>query len=294
MDTQRPIAPHHRADWIVRRRMRVAVQQGIAHLVLLVAGVAFSLPFIWLLSSSLKLESQLFRLPPEWVPHPIVWSNYPRALTFIPYGTYFRNTLYICTFNVVAAVLSASFVAYGFARIQWSARDVLFLILIATLMIPYPVTMIPTYLIFRWLRWTNSFNPLIWPAVTGSAFHIFLMRQFYMTVPIELSEAAKIDGSSELGIYARIMLPLSKPALATVGLFSFMANWNDFIGPLIYLDSKDNYTIALGLYGFLSRVGSRWAMLMAASTVTMLPVVLVFFLAQRTFIQGITLTGIKG
>ena len=190
--------------------------------------------------------------------------------------------------------MTEAFVAYGFARVQWRAREPLFLLLISTMMIPYPVTMIPTYLIFRWLGWINTFNPLTWPALTGSAFFIFLMRQFYMTIPQELSEAAKIDGCSEFGIYRRIMLPLSKPAMATVGLFSFIWNWNDFLAPLIYLDSKQKYTIALGLYGFLSRQSSKWALLMAASTVTIAPVIVVFFFAQRTFIQGITLTGIKG
>ncbi len=294
MGTQKTVTMGRSTNWRRRRRIRYALRQGGSHAVLLIMSVAFALPFFWLLSSSLKPESQLFHLPPEWIPHPFVWGNYPKALTYIPYATYFKNTLYICAFNLVAAILSASFVAYGFSRIRWPGRDVLFIILIATMMIPYPVTMIPTYIIFRWLHWINTFNPLTWPALTGSAFFIFLMRQFYMTIPIELSEAAKIDGSSELGIYARIMLPLSKPALATVGLFSFMWNWNDFLGPLIYLDKKDKYTIALGLYGFLSRQGSKWALLMAASTVTIAPVIIVFFFAQRTFIQGITLTGIKG
>ncbi len=294
MDVRGFFAPDHNLNWRQRKRIRSTLRSGATHLILLVMSVAFALPFFWLLSSSLKPESQLFRLPPQWLPRPITWQNYPKALTYIPYATYFKNTLYICVFNVVAALLSASFVAYGFSRIQWPGRDVLFIILVATLMIPYPVTMIPTYLIFRWLGWINTFHPLTWPALTGSAFFIFLIRQFYMTIPMELSEAAKIDGSSELGIYARIMLPLSKPALATVGLFSFMWNWNDFLGPLIYLDKKEKYTIALGLYGFLSRQGSKWALLMAASTVTIAPVIIVFFFAQRTFIQGITLTGIKG
>ena len=283
-----------RTTWRRRRRLRQIARSVSTHVILLAMSVAFALPFFWLVASSLKPEAQIFRLPPEWLPKPVMWSNYPSALTYIPYATYFKNTLYICTFNVVAALLSASFVAYGFSRIPWPGRDVLFVVLVATLMIPYPVTMIPTYLVFRWLRWINTFNPLTWPALTGNAFFIFLMRQFYMTIPMELSEAAKIDGCSELAIYRRIMLPLARPALATVGLFAFMWNWNDFLGPLIYLDSKQRYTIALGLYGFLSRQSSKWALLMAASTVTIIPVVVLFFFAQRTFIQGITLTGIKG
>jgi len=258
-------------------------------------GFVFSIPFFWLLTSALKPDPQLFKMPPVWIPHPFVWENFPRALTYIPYLQYLRNTAYICIFNVVATLISCSFIAYGFSRIQWPAREPLFMILIATMILPYPVTMIPQFLIFKWLGWVNTFAPLTWPAFTGSAFFIFLLRQFYMGIPMELSDAARIDGCSEFGIYGRIILPLARPALATVGLFSFLGNWNDFLGPLIYLNDQRKYTIALGLYGFLSSTrSSEWALLMAASTVTMLPVIVLFFFTQRTFIQGIALTGIKG
>jgi multiple sugar transport system permease protein len=207
---------------------------------------------------------------------------------------YLRNTLYIALFNVAGTLISCSLVAYGFARIRWPGRNALFFVLIATLMIPYQVTLIPTFLIFRQIGWVGSFNALTWPSLTGSAFFIFLLRQFYLTIPQELSAAAKIDGASEFQIYRRIILPLSKPALAAVALFTFNANWNDLLGPLIYLNDESHYTLALGLYGFLSRVRTEWGMLMAASTVMVTPIIVLFFLTQRTFIQGITLTGIKG
>lgn len=275
------------------KRMR-ALQRLVAYTALTLLAIVFSIPFAWLLTTSLKPPAQLFRLPLEWIPNPFTWKNYPQALTMIPFFTYLKNTLYIALFNVVASVISCSLVAYGFARIRWPGRDTLFIVLIATLMIPYPVTLIPTFLIFRDLGWINTPHPLTWPAFTGNAFFIFLMRQFYMTIPQELSSAAKIDGASEFQIYRLIILPLARPALAVVALFTFLANWNDFLGPLVYLSDRDQYTLAIGMYGFLSRSGTAFGPLMAAATMMVLPIVVLFFLTQRTFIQGITLTGIKG
>ena len=190
-------------------------------------------------------------------------------------------------------MISCSLAAYGFARIRWPGRDALFFVLIATLMIPSGVTLIPSFLIFRALGWVGSFNPLTWPALTGNAFYIFLLRQFFLTIPQELSAAAKIDGANEFQTFWQIILPLARPALAAVSLFTFLANWNDFIGPLIYLGNKDQYTLALGLYGFLGRVRTEWGMLMAASAIMIAPVMILFFFTQRTFIQGITTTGLK-
>ena len=266
----------------------------LTYATLVVPGALFALPFLWLLSTSLKSPQQLFRLPPEWIPNPVVWANYPRALTAIPFFLYLQNTLYIAFFNVIATVISCSLAAYGFARIEWPGRNALFVVLLGTLMIPYSVIQIPQFLIFRDLGWIGTTNPLTWPAFFGNAFFIFLLRQFYLTIPQELSAAAKIDGASELQIYWRIILPLARPALAVVALFTFMNNWNDFIGPLIYLGDREQYTLAIGLYGFLSRVKTDWGALMAAATVMVAPIVVLFFFTQRTFIQGITLTGIKG
>ncbi len=264
------------------------------YVALALLSALFALPFLWLLSTSLKPPAQLFRLPPEWIPDPFTWSNYPRALTAIPFFLYLKNTLYIAFFNVIATVISCSLAAYGFARIEWPGRNVLFVVLLATLMIPYSVIQIPQFLIFRNLGWIGTSNPLTWPNLFGNAFFIFLLRQFYLTIPQELSSAAKIDGASEFQIYWRIILPLAKPALAVVALFTFMNNWNDFLGPLIYLTDRESYTLAIGLYGFLSRVKTDWGALMAAATVMISPIIVLFFLTQRTFIQGITLTGIKG
>jgi multiple sugar transport system permease protein len=278
-----------RSQRAIRRAQRAA-----AYLVLIALSVVFSIPFVWLLSTSLKPPAQLFKLPPEWVPDPFTWSNYGRATTMIPFWLYLKNTLYITFFNVVASVVSCSLVAYGFARIQWPGRNLLFMVLVSTLMIPFPVTLIPTFLIFRDLGWINTPHPLTVPALTGNAFFIFLLRQFYMTIPEELSSAAKIDGANEFQIFWRVILPLAKPALAVVALFTFMANWNDFLGPLVYLSDRSQYTLAIGLYGFLSRSGSAWGPLMAAATIMVVPIIVLFFFTQRTFIQGITLTGIKG
>ncbi len=270
------------------------IQSLTKHTTLVLLGILFATPFVWLVSTSLKPASQIFVVPPQWIPLPLMWSNYPEALTYIPFFRYMGNTFYIAIFNVVALTISSSFIAYGFARIPWPGRGIVFGILLSTLMIPYAVTLIPTFLVFRGLGWVGSYWPLTIPSLFGDAFSIFLLRQFYMTIPQELSEAARIDGASEYAIYGRIILQLSKPALATVALFTFMYHWNDLLGPLIYLSDKDTYTLALGMNGFFSRSGTQWAMLMAASTVMILPIIILFFFAQRTFIQGIALTGIKG
>ena len=270
------------------------IQSLTKHTTLVLLGILFATPFVWLVSTSLKPASQIFVVPPQWIPRPLMWSNYPEALTYIPFFRYMGNTFYIAIFNVVALTISSSFIAYGFARIPWPGRGIVFGILLSTLMIPYAVTLIPTFLVFRSLGWVGSYWPLTIPSLFGDAFSIFLLRQFYMTIPQELSEAARIDGASEYAIYGRIILQLSKPALATVALFTFMYHWNDLLGPLIYLSDKDTYTLALGMNGFFSRSGTQWAMLMAASTVMILPIIILFFFAQRTFIQGVALTGIKG
>jgi multiple sugar transport system permease protein len=223
-----------------------------------------------------------------------MWSNYPRAVTYIPFFTYFGNTLYIAAFNVIANLISSSLVAYGFSRINWPGRNTVFIVLVSTLILPFAVTLIPTFIVFRDLGWIGTFNPLTFPALTANAFHVFLLRQFFMTIPQELSQAAKIDGANEFQIYWKVILPLAKPALAVVALFTFIGSWNDFLGPLIYLNKKETFTLSLGLYGFLSRSGNQWGLLMAAVTIMISPIIVLFFLAQRTFIEGITLTGIKG
>jgi multiple sugar transport system permease protein len=222
------------------------------------------------------------------------WSNYPRGMTSIPFFQQLRNTLVISFFCVLGSILSCSLVAYGLTKIEWKGRNLLFVIMISTMMLPAQVTMIPVFAIFVKLHWIDSFLPLIVPSFLGTPFLIFLLRQFFMGIPKELSEAAKLDGCSEFGIYQRVIMPLSKPALATVGLFSFLAAWNDFLGPLIYLLDEGHYTLSLGLAMFTGQYGSEYGMLMAVSTVVTLPIIVLFFFTQRTFIQGMTMSGIKG
>ncbi|MXX25807.1 MAG: carbohydrate ABC transporter permease [Caldilineaceae bacterium SB0668_bin_21] len=256
------------------------------------------LPFLWLLSSSLKTELAIFRYPPEWIPDPIKFSNYVDAWTTRPFALYVRNTIVILLLNEVAVLVSASFCAYGFARIDFPGRNVWFAILLATVMLPGIVTMIPQFVIFSRIGWVNTILPLTVPFFFGGgAFNIFLLRQFFRTLPAELADAAYIDGASEITIYWRIMLPLAKPALATIAIFTFIGTWNDFMGPLLYLAKDPNkFTVALGLAMFRTAFAgrTRWDLLMAASTMMIIPVIFVFFVAQRYFIQGIAISGLKG
>lgn len=286
------------------RWLTIAVLLGVAIIMLM--------PFIWLVTSSLKTQMQIFQYPPEWIPDPIRWENYVEALTYKPFGLYLRNTMTIVTLNVIAVVFSSSFCAYGFARIRFPGRDFWFGIVMATLFLPYAILIVPQFVIFSKLpapqidfpllgltpesrSWINTFLPLTVPLFFGGgAFNIFLLRQFFRTIPEELADAARIDGCSEFGIYWRIMLPLSKPALITVAIFTFLNAWNDLLGPVIYMRSPENFTIAAGLASFNSQVDVSWDWLLAASTATILPVIIVFFFAQRYFIRGVVLTGLKG
>jgi multiple sugar transport system permease protein len=227
------------------------------------------------------------------IPHPAVWENFPRALRSIPFARYTLNTLTICFLNVAGTLLSCSLVAYSLAKVRWRGRNWIFYSLLATMILPGQVTMIPTFTIFRWLHWIGTPLPLVVPSFFGSAFSIFLLRQFFLTIPAELSDAARIDGCSDWGIFWRIVLPLSRPALATVGLFTFISHWNEFLGPLLYLNDERTYTLSMGLQRFVSQHGAEWSLLMAAATVMTLPIIVIFFFAQKTFIQGISTTGIK-
>ena len=264
------------------------------HTMCIIGGASFILPFLWMVSTSLKPDTQIFVWPPKWVPNPLQWVNYPRALNYIPFFHYYKNTLVICALSIVGVNLSCTLGAYSFSRIKWIGRDLLFYAYLSTMMLPYQVTMIPLFIVFKRLGWVGTNLPLIVPTFFGSAFYIFLLRQFFMTIPQELSDSARIDGCTEFGIFWRIILPLARPALATITLFTFLNAYQDFMGPLIYLSEPYQYTISLGLQEFRTQFGAEWQMLMAASTVAILPIIVLFFLVQRTFIQGITLTGIKG
>jgi multiple sugar transport system permease protein len=253
------------------------------------------LPFFWLVTSSLKNQTQIFAYPPEWIPNPIRLENYTEALTIRPFGVYLKNSLTIVTLNIIAVVFSSSFCAYGFARLRFPGRDFWFGIVLATLFLPYAITIVPSFIIFTKLGWVNSILPLTVPLFFGGgAFNIFLLRQFFRTIPEELADAARIDGCSEFGIYWRIMLPLSKPALITVGIFTFLAAWNDLLGPLIYLRNPDLFTVAVGLASFRGIVDVSWHYQLAVATAVIVPVMILFFVAQRYFIRGVVLTGLKG
>jgi len=282
------------------RRKRLALFQKVAW-TLFVFGlsVVFFLPFLWMVSTSLKFDPEVYHLPPLWMPTDVRWANYFEAMTYVPFGRYLINTLGYGVSAAIGAVLSSAFCAYGFSRLQWKGRDVLFYIVLSTMMIPMQVRMIPLYLIFRVLGWLDTYLPLVLPSYLGSAYFIFMLRQFFMTIPKELSDAARIDGCSELGIFARIILPLSKSALMVVGLFTFMDAWNNYMGPLIYLRDSAKYPVAMGLqhlrqYGQAASPDQYWPHLMAASTVVTIPVVVLYFFTQRVFVEGISLTGIKG
>jgi len=263
------------------------------HAALIACVIPFIVPFYWLLSTSFKPDDQLFATPTVWIPTNLIGDHYTSALDDIPFGQYLGNTTYITIFSVVATVASCSVVAYSLSRIEWPGRNLLFLITLATLMLPYPVTIVPTFIIFKWMHWVGTFNPLTWPNLTGNPFFIFLLRQFFMTIPLELSESARIDGAGEFHIFWRIVLPLARPALVATALFTFLGTWNDFLGPLIYLTDQSTDTLALGLASFVGGHGGEWGALMAAAVMMTLPVIVLFFIAQRAFIEGITLTGIK-
>ncbi|MCC6485270.1 MAG: carbohydrate ABC transporter permease [Armatimonadetes bacterium] len=247
-----------------------------------------------MVSTSLKPDTEIFAQGVHWIPRTPQWSNYPAALTAFPFARYLGNTLFIAITCSLGVVLSSSLVAYGFSRVRWPGRDALFLLMLSTIMLPEQVTLIPVFILFRKLGWTGTYLPLIVPSFFGAAISIFLLRQFFRTIPQELSDAAEIDGCSDWQIFTGIVLPLSRPALATIGLLVFINRWMDYMGPLVYLHRPEQYTLALGLYSFIGRHGAEWNLLMAAATVVTLPLVAVFFLAQKQFIEGITLTGMKG
>ena len=272
----------------------VFISKVVILAILTVGACVVMLPLAWMISTSLKPAGQVAAYPIIWIPKPILWENYPKALTFIPFFKYTLNTLKIVFWTTLGVLLSCSLVAYGFARFRAPGLDVLFLVLLSTIMLPSQVTLIPVFILFSKMGWIDTLKPLIIPAFFGNAYDIFLLRQFFMTIPLEMDDAARIDGCGPFGIYWRIILPLSKPAVATVAIFHFMWAWNDFFNPLIYLHHRDNWTLALGLSSFRQLYETRVNLLMAASFVAVLPCILLFFFAQRLFIQGIVVSGVKG
>lgn len=262
--------------------------------ILLLGAVMIFFPFAWTISTSLKTEQQVLEYPPTWIPDPVQWENYPDALTARPFDRYYINTTIITVLSVIGQVVSSAVVAYGFARFRFPGRGIMFLIVLSTLMIPFHMLIIPRFILFKILGWLDTFAPLIIPNFFGGAFSIFLLRQYFLTIPLELDEAAKMDGASSLQIFLSIILPLARPALGAVAVFEFMSTWNDFLGPLIYLSSDRNYTVSIGLAAFRNDYFTAWHLFMAASAVAMLVPLVVFFLAQKYFISGVALTGSGG
>ncbi len=258
------------------------------------------MPIVWMVSTSLKTDHQVFATGGtgghSWslaqiIPNPIRWQNYPDAMTAVPFRVYLRNTVFLCLVTIFGSVLSSALVAFGFAKMDFWGKNALFVLMISTMAVPGQVTMVPVFAMFRAFGWYGTYLPLTVPAFFASPFFVFLLTQFFKTLPTEMIEAARTDGASDLGIFVRLVMPLAKPALATCALFQFLDTWNDFFGPLLYLNQPNKYTLAYGLQEFLTQRGGQWTLLMAGATVFTLPVILLFFFAQKTFVQGIATTG---
>lgn len=270
------------------------VSRSLIYLLLILGALFTIAPFIWLVRSSVMTIQEIFSMPPKWLPEIPQWHNYVNVFTTLPFAQFFLNTIVVVVLNVIGALLSNTIMAYAFARINFRGRTIMYSLCLATLMLPTTVTMIPLFIEWKYLGGLNTFAPLFVPAFFGNAFYIFMLHQFFKTIPIEFDEAAFVDGASYPQIIAKIIIPIAKPALAVVAIFSFLNSWNDFMGPLLYLNDQAKFTISLGLKMFLSMFRAEWNTLMAASTLAVLPLIIIFFMAQRYFIEGLTMGGLKG
>ena len=274
---------------------RKAGASAAKHIVLIVLSAMFGLPLLWMVLTSFKTAAQALTLPVVWWPHPILTSNYPQLFAALPFYRFFLNTFVYAGVTIVGVCISSSLVAYGFSRLRWPGRDAVFYVMLMTLILPFVCTLIPLFVMYKRFGWIGTYLPLEVPTFFGSSvFSTFLLRQFFMTIPQSLSDAARIDGASEFYIYRRVILPLAKPAMAAVILFQFIYCWNDYLGPLIYISNQSSYPLSLGLDLILGDYSTNWAWVMAGATAATAPIVILFFLTQRTFIQGIALTGTKG
>ncbi|MGQ9629869.1 MAG: carbohydrate ABC transporter permease [bacterium] len=297
-----------RLGWTTRK----VLWKLFLYIVMVAGAIVILMPFLWMLTTGLKPEGRAFEHPPTWIPWPVgqvpeglkdiffpaAWGNIIKSFKVLPFPRFYLNTVIITGLTILGQVASTSLAAFGFGRLRFPGRDIIFIILLSTLMLPEQVTMIPIYIIMKNLRWINTFYPLIVPnffsAGAAGAFLIFLTRQFIMTIPLEYDDAARVDGCSTFGIYARIIMPMIKPALGMVAIFTFMRKWNEFMGPLIYLSSQSKFTLAMGLRAFQSTYSVFWELMMMASTIALLPCLILFFLAQRYFVQSVVISGIKG
>jgi multiple sugar transport system permease protein len=283
------------AKTIRPQRSASRIRQNIfARLTLIVLCALFLTPLYWMVVTALKSDQELSQFPPTLLPHDPQWSNFIEAVQFIPFGTYLWNSSVITFFSILGAAISNPIIAYGFSRIQWPGRDKVFFFVIATIFIPFPVLMVALFDIFARIGWVNTFLPLIVPMFFGNPFWIFLVRQFMMQIPNEISDAARVDGADELQVFYRIILPLCRPAIAVVAIFAAVHSWNDFIGPLIYLQSESKYTLAIGLQFFRSLHDVEFSLLMAASTLVVLPIIAIFLVFQQFFVEGLSVGSVKG
>lgn len=267
----------------------------IVYILVIFGGIACLIPLLWMFRSSLMNSVEIFMTPPKVFPSKVLWSNFTEVFELYPFLTYYKNSIILVVLIVFGTVITSSLCAYGLARIKWVGRNIVFACIMGSMMLPFAVTLIPTFIMFRKIGFTDSIIPLIVPAwLGGGAFYIFLLRQFFMTIPRDYDEAAYIDGAGHLKIYMKIILPLTKPAMAVVGVFSFLNTWNDFLGPLVYLNSESKYTVALGLQLFTGVYRSEWNLMMAASCLVVIPVIIVFIIGQRYFLEGLTMSGVKG
>jgi multiple sugar transport system permease protein len=275
------------------RTVRAPLRLTLAYAALLVGSAAMLVPFLWMVATSFKADSEIFAYPPIWIPETILWQNYPKVLELLPFQRYLINTTFVSTTVTALEVVTSSLAAYAFARLPFPGRDRLFLIYLATLMVPGQVTIIPNFLLMSWFGWTNSYLALIIPAAF-TAFGTFLLRQFFLTIPRELEEAAKIDGCGHIRILRSVIIPIAAPALAVLAVFTFLSYWNSFLWPLIIINDTNKMTVPLGLELFLGQQGQRWELLMAAATISMVPTVILVLALQKYLVRGIALSGLGG
>ena len=285
--------PYHQRN-VLMTFVTQRVPRLLLHMVLILVGIICVVPFLWMFSTSFKLQQNVFIYPPQWIPQPVTLEGYETLFTAIPFGRQFLNTLFVCFVIIAGQLLFSSMGAYAFARLRFPGRDTLFLLFLATMMVPGAVTLIPTFIVIRQFGWVNTYMALIGPYVLGSAFATFFLRQFMLTIPSELEEAARIDGASHFTIFIRLIIPLIRPALSVLAVFGFVFFWNDFLWPLIVINSEDLKVATVGI-ATLARgyYGTQWTVLMAGATLTVLPLIVAYFLAQKQFVEGIVITGMK-
>ncbi|MBM7570679.1 carbohydrate ABC transporter permease [Aquibacillus albus] len=288
------MSANNRTAWHQSKQKLALIKKLFSYIFLIIGALVMCVPFFWMLSTSLKPPGAIFKLPPQFIPEEIIWENYIRVFTESDIIRGFVNTLIIIIPATAVGLFAAALAAFGFAKLNYPGRDKIFFCLIATMMLPGIVTMVPQFIVFRDLGWLDTFKPLMIPAMFGVPIAVFFLRQFFMTIPTDLIDAAKIDGLSYFGIFLKIIVPLGRPALVTQGILGLLAGYNDFMGPLIYLNSPENFTLQLVLASFRGYYTSEWGLIMAGSVIALVPTVIAFFFAQKQFIEGITMTGLKG